>query len=223
MKLIWSTLLALTIGRVKMLEGLNVTSPHCVFPFKYLQRLYYSCIPNSRMDHAYWCSKTLDYDLDLKWEFCTTLGAEEKPLIAQCTFPFIFANNHFTSCTKEGRSDNQLWCSTTRNYNKDGHWIFCNTPVTTYTSKFNLSLVVILCLSFALLCVCIVGCCTKFQWIGVKNRLWWSSRRGVFDNGKSPDGGNSPDSLYENIEGKKSKTFLPSERSWSSSSVFYVA
>ncbi|XP_069835352.1 72 kDa type IV collagenase-like isoform X4 [Dendropsophus ebraccatus] len=198
MKLIRSTLLTLT--------SLNVTSSHCVFPFKYSRRLYYSCIPNNRVDNAYWCSKTLDYEQDLQWELCTTLGGEERPIIAHCNFPFIFANNLFTSCTKEGRSDNLLWCSTTPNYDKDGHWIFCNTQVTTSTNNSNIPLVVTLCLGLALLCVCIVGCCMKFQWMGVKNGLWWSSRRGVFGDGKSSDAVNSPDSIYENIDCKEVKT-----------------
>ncbi|XP_077113661.1 72 kDa type IV collagenase-like isoform X2 [Ranitomeya variabilis] len=181
MKFIRSTLLTLIIELVKMSEGLNVTSPNCVFPFTYLQRFYYSCIPNSRMDHAYWCSKTSDYDRDSQWEFCTSLGAEGRLIIAQCNFPFIFMNNQFNSCTKEGRSDNQLWCSTTPNYDTDGHWIFCDATDTTTSSTSNLHLVVILCLGFAVLCVCLVGFCMKFQWMGVKNGFWWSSRRGVFD------------------------------------------
>ncbi|XP_069835350.1 uncharacterized protein [Dendropsophus ebraccatus] len=116
-------------------------------------------------------------------------GGEERPIIAHCNFPFIFANNLFTSCTKEGRSDNLLWCSTTPNYDKDGHWIFCNTQVTTSTNNSNIPLVVTLCLGLALLCVCIVGCCMKFQWMG-----------------KSSDAVNSPDSIYENIDCKEVKT-----------------
>ncbi|XP_066442188.1 seminal plasma protein HSP-1-like isoform X2 [Eleutherodactylus coqui] len=171
MKLIRSSLLTVIIT-VQISEGLNVSFPHCVFPFNYLQRLYYSCIPNSRMDRAYWCSKTSDYDRDSQWEFCTTLGDQPRPIIAQCNFPFIFLNNQFNSCTKVGRSDNQLWCSTTPNYDEDGHWIFCSTP-------------------------------------GVRDGLWWSSRRGVSDNERSPDDMNSPDSIYENIEGKESKDTPP--------------
>ncbi|XP_066442189.1 seminal plasma protein HSP-1-like isoform X3 [Eleutherodactylus coqui] len=154
MKLIRSSLLTVIIT-VQISEGLNVSFPHCVFPFNYLQRLYYSCIPNSRMDRAYWCSKTSDYDRDSQWEFCTTLGDQPRPIIAQCNFPFIFLNNQFNSCTKVGRSDNQLWCSTTPNYDEDGHWIFCSTPE------------------------------------------------------RSPDDMNSPDSIYENIEGKESKDTPP--------------
>lgn len=195
MKDVWSV-------TASLLSGLNVTSPHCVFPFYYLQHLFYSCIPNNRMDHAYWCSKTSDYDRDSQWEYCTTLGAGERPIIAQCNFPFIFANNQFNACTKEGRSDNQLWCSTTPNYDEDGHWIFCNSQVATDSSISNLHLVVTLCFGFALLCVCIVGCCMKFKWTGVKNGLWWSSRRGVFDNDKSVGDMNLPDSIYENTEGQ---------------------
>ncbi|KAG8550349.1 hypothetical protein GDO81_026443 [Engystomops pustulosus] len=84
----------------------------------------------------------------------------------------------------------------------------CVTTVTTHSRNPNLHLVVTLSLGFALLCVCIVGCCMKFQWMGVKNGLWWSSRRGVFDNEKSPGDVNLPDSIYENIEGKESKDIL---------------
>ncbi|XP_075071387.1 matrix metalloproteinase-9-like [Mixophyes fleayi] len=187
---------------VRPSEGLslNVTSRYCVFPFSYARRSFDSCIPNNRMDHAYWCSKTMDYDLDLQWEFCTVFGAVGSPVIAQCTFPFIFEGKSYNSCTKEGRSDQQLWCSTTPNYDKDGHWIFCTRSVSTPSSNSKLQIVMILCLGFVLLCVCFAGCCMRVHWRGVKNGLWWSSRRVILDQGKDTDDMTGPEPIYENTE-----------------------
>uniref|UniRef100_A0AAQ5Z8G0 Macrophage mannose receptor 1 n=1 Tax=Amphiprion ocellaris TaxID=80972 RepID=A0AAQ5Z8G0_AMPOC len=42
-----------------------------------------------------------------------------------CQFPFKFHENWFAECTKEGRSDGQLWCATERDYDKEKKWGFC--------------------------------------------------------------------------------------------------
>ncbi|XP_040922110.1 macrophage mannose receptor 1 [Toxotes jaculatrix] len=44
-----------------------------------------------------------------------------------CQFPFKFGEKWFAECTKEGRSDGQLWCATERDYDKARKWGFCPT------------------------------------------------------------------------------------------------
>ncbi|KAM9712648.1 macrophage mannose receptor 1 isoform 1-T1 [Menidia menidia] len=44
---------------------------------------------------------------------------------APCQFPFKFHEKWYADCTKEGRSDGQLWCATDRDYDKAKKWGFC--------------------------------------------------------------------------------------------------
>ncbi|XP_070582573.1 macrophage mannose receptor 1-like [Erythrolamprus reginae] len=44
---------------------------------------------------------------------------------APCVFPFQFGTNWYAECTIEGSTDGLLWCSTTRDYNKEKKYGFC--------------------------------------------------------------------------------------------------
>ncbi|XP_037550261.1 macrophage mannose receptor 1 [Nematolebias whitei] len=46
---------------------------------------------------------------------------------APCQFPFKFQEKWYAECTKEGRTDGQLWCATARDYEKEKKWGFCTT------------------------------------------------------------------------------------------------
>lgn len=46
---------------------------------------------------------------------------------APCQFPFKFGTKWYAECTKDGRTDGQLWCATEREYSENKKWGFCPT------------------------------------------------------------------------------------------------
>ncbi|XP_032091849.1 epididymal sperm-binding protein 1-like [Thamnophis elegans] len=97
---------------------------HCVFPFIYRGKSYYTCTEVDSQNHP-WCATTANYDKSPQWKYCakTEYGGNSggKP----CVFPFLYMSHVYYTCA--GRPDHKgpFWCSTTGSYDKDKKWSYC--------------------------------------------------------------------------------------------------
>ncbi|XP_061445843.1 epididymal sperm-binding protein 1-like [Rhineura floridana] len=57
------------------------------------------------------------------WALLPILVACKEP--PPCVFPFLFNGRYYSSCTQDGTPDQQLWCATSENYDKDHKWKPC--------------------------------------------------------------------------------------------------
>nr|XP_056720577.1 uncharacterized protein LOC130490792 [Euleptes europaea] len=101
----------------------------CVFPFRYNGTSYSSCTTDGIPNKKPWCSLTSNYDEDLKWTYCEPSGPDESMDSPPCAFPFIYKGKPYWSCTTDGWDDGTFWCATTRNYDADRKWKFCQVSV----------------------------------------------------------------------------------------------
>uniref|UniRef100_W5NFE2 Insulin-like growth factor 2 receptor n=1 Tax=Lepisosteus oculatus TaxID=7918 RepID=W5NFE2_LEPOC len=81
-----------------------------------------------------------------------------------CTFPFKYHKKSYNSCTTDGRTNGDLWCATTDDYNRDQKWGFC----TNATGKMS-STIIFKCDRSAdpgspQLLSETLGCATTFEW-----------------------------------------------------------
>ncbi|XP_049643503.1 binder of sperm protein homolog 1-like [Suncus etruscus] len=91
------------------------TEGKCVFPFKYKNFYFYNCV-HMKNKHM-WCSLNSTYEG--YWKYCS------KEDTAPCVFPFWYRRLIYRSCTEDGDAFGKLWCSLTKNFNKDRVWKYC--------------------------------------------------------------------------------------------------
>nr|XP_060636643.1 uncharacterized protein LOC132778050 isoform X4 [Anolis sagrei ordinatus] len=105
--------------------GGNTGGNSCVFPFAYKSRTYYTCTSEDVVTGHFWCATTGSYDKDKQRSYCadTRLVANDH---GPCIFPFIYKGKSYSSCTTAGASTGKLWCSLSRNYDRNPRWTYCD-------------------------------------------------------------------------------------------------
>uniref|UniRef100_A0A8D2J9Z2 Fibronectin type-II domain-containing protein n=1 Tax=Varanus komodoensis TaxID=61221 RepID=A0A8D2J9Z2_VARKO len=103
-------------------------SPTCLFPFIFKNKSYSTCTSEGMNDGELWCATTNNYDADKKWVYCNVTGPDENVESPPCVFPFLYNGKLYLSCTADGQRDGSFWCATTKNYDADRKWKFCQEP-----------------------------------------------------------------------------------------------
>ncbi|KAM6450602.1 natterin-3-like isoform 2-T2 [Liasis olivaceus] len=97
----------------------------CIFPFIYRDISYSSCTADGDSSGKFWCSLSSNYDVDPKWVYCDHSGLDSSPT-GPCIFPFIYKGRSYSSCTTDGESSGEFWCSLSSNYDVDPKWAYCD-------------------------------------------------------------------------------------------------
>ncbi|KAI1904963.1 hypothetical protein AGOR_G00011080 [Albula goreensis] len=108
----------------------DIAPEYCVFPFKYQDRLYYSCTRVNAGKHRPWCAITSDYDTDKLWGYCLGDGGASFLMgDSPCVFPFIYGGKEYSHCITTNHYPGAPWCATTSNYDSDPDhaWAYCPT------------------------------------------------------------------------------------------------
>jgi len=121
----------------------TVNGEKCSPNFKYKFETYSGCTSRDNRGRP-WCSLTEDYNVDRKWNDCkiplqcetpqTGTGCTETTVSEQeCAQRFMYNKVSYTGCTTV---DNQgtPWCSLTSDFDKDGLYGNCRSPLQCVTS-----------------------------------------------------------------------------------------
>ncbi|XP_016050390.1 binder of sperm protein homolog 1 [Erinaceus europaeus] len=109
----------LCAGLLRAQETINylpeIKDGKCIFPFQYRNGFFYDCLQFGTK-HP-WCSLNSTYQG--YWKYCS------EDDFAKCVFPFWFRHMIYWECTPDGDPEGRMWCSLTRNYNRDKVWKYC--------------------------------------------------------------------------------------------------